>query len=405
MRGSIRLRDLVRLDGTVRQLLQRTVDALPRLPGERFAVANRYTLAHGRLTPGELVIRGPQDFSKLASAFQAITERPPTFLGEEYALTSTTQSDAWNDSAAEAAQISECADFVGTVVRVGGGRFAMAGSGVSEKTPTPRLELRLFRAINRMLAINLRVRDALEGGSSLDLADAVYAPDGQQLETRVPALQTRDVRRALAELVQTRESKHGFAPLDDTEALSQWREVAGGHYVMLDHVDTDQRRYIVCFRVDPESALTFALSTVEQTVIEQILSGARNKTIASMLGVSSPHVTGVAQRALRKLGVDSFAELTRVLRARSSLVLGDLELGGESLVALGYREPTVDALDRLTEAERKVAIGIIDGMTHRSIASARGVSERTVATQAASIYRKLDVSGKRELTAKLSRPQ
>lgn len=405
MRGSARLRELVRLDGTVRNLLTRTVEALPRIPGELFSVANRYTFAHGRLTPGELVTRGPQSLDKLAQAFGAIAEAPPEFLGVDSPLTSTTKADSWNDTAADAAQISECADFVGTVVQVGGGRFAMAGSGVSERSPSPRHEPRVFEAINRLLAINLRVRDALEDESALELGDAVYQTDGILTEARDPVVQTREARRLLSAVVKQRESALGFEPLDEATALSRWHAVANGHYVLLDHVDTDQRRYIVCFRVEPRDAPAFALSRTEQTVLEHILLGARNKTIASMLGVSSPHITGVAQRALQKLGVPSLTELTRVLRARRSLVLSDFELGGESLIALGYSEPTANVLSSLTPAERRVANALIEGSSHRGIALERGVSERTVASQIASIYRKLQVSGRRELTAMLSRTQ
>src|ERR1700712_1415622 len=137
MRAATRLRDLVRLDGSVTQLLTLVVDALPRLPGELFSVANRYTFAHGRLTPGELVTRGSQSFEKLASAFQSITEAPPEFLGIEDALTSTTKSGSWNESAEEASRIAECQDFVGTVIAVGLGRFAMAGAGVGGRMPPP----------------------------------------------------------------------------------------------------------------------------------------------------------------------------------------------------------------------------------------------------------------------------
>jgi len=405
MRGAARLRELVRLDGTVHQLLTRAVEALPRLPGELFSVANRYTFVHGRLCPGELVTRGPQSFEKLARAFGAISDAPPPFLGVDSALTSTTHADSWTDTATDAAQISECADFVGTVIQVGDGRFAMAGSGMAEKTPAPRHEPRMFEAINRLMAINLRIRDALEGGTSLELGDALYSPDGLLLEARDDQLQTRDARRALSELVKRREKRFGFEPLAEAEALARWSAVAKGHYVLLDHVDTDLRRYIVCFQVEPVDAPAFALSGSEQIVLEHILLGARNKTIASRLGVSSPHVTGVAQRALQKLGVGSVAELTRVLRARHSLVLGDLSLGGESLLALGYSEPSADALASLTPAERKVAHALIDGKSHRGIALERGVSERTVGSQIASIYRKLHVSGRRALAAKLSHMQ
>lgn len=387
------------------ELLTSTVEALPRLPGELFAVANRYTLAQGHLLPGELVMRGGQSLEKLSAAFRAISTAPPAFLGVESSLTSTTQAESWNDTAAEAAKISECADFCGTVIQVGEGRFAMAGAGMAQKTPSPRHEPRIYEALNRLLATNLRVRDALEGGSGLELGDAVCTPDGLLLEARPPGLQTRDVRRALTEIVRQREKQSGFAPLDEAQALTRWSELAGGRYVMLDHVDTDQRRYVVCFRVESPVRAPFSLSASEQSVLEQILLGARNKKIASELGVSSPHVTGLAQRALGKLGARSFAELTRIMRARNSLVFGEFQVGRESLVALGYEEPTADSLSQLTAAERKVALLVIDGLSHRGIALARGVSERTVASQIASIYRKLRVSGRRELTAKVTRQQ
>ncbi|MDB4972676.1 MAG: hypothetical protein JWN48_1017 [Myxococcaceae bacterium] len=403
MRAATLLRDLVRLDGSVTQLLTLAVEALPRLPSELFSVANRYTYAEGRLTPGELVTRGPQSFEKLASAFQSISQAPPEFLGVEDALTSTTKSDSWNESAAEASRIAECQDFVGTVIQVGQGRFAMAGAGVAERMPTPRYELRRYRAINTLLANNLRLRDALGMSSALELADSVHRIDGSTVEARAPALQTRDMRRALAELVREREKLDAFDELDDSEALVRWSDLASGRYVMLDHVDTDQRRYIVCFRVDVQQQPSpFALSRVELHVVEQMLRGAQNKAIAGQLGVSNPHVTGLAQRALKKLGVQSLADLTRVLSAKRPLVFGELPVGGEALVALGYQESTAELLQHLTPAERHVARALIDGMSHREIALDRGVSARTIASQVASIYRKLAVSGRRELTAKLS---
>ncbi|MDB4987035.1 MAG: hypothetical protein JWN04_2213 [Myxococcaceae bacterium] len=402
MRSAARLRDLARLDGSVTQLLTLVVAALPRLPGELFSVANRYTLAHGQLTPGELVARGAQSFEKLASAFQAISSAPPEFLGVEDALTSTTKADSWSDSAQDAAQISECADFVGTVIEVGPGRFAMAGSGVAERMPTPRYELRSYRAIHMLLASNLRVRDALGASSALESADSVHRVDGTMLDARQPALQTREAQRSLAALIREREKVDAFDPLDDSEALVRWHELARGQYVMLDHVDTDQRRYVVCFRVDTKRCGSpFALSPMEQHVVEQILLGARNKAIASQLGVSSPHISGIAQRALRKLGAGSFADLTRVLHAKKPLVFGELSIGAEALVALGYRESTAELLQQLTSAERHVARALIEGLSHREIALARGVSARTVASQVASIYRKLSVSGRRELAAKV----
>jgi DNA-binding NarL/FixJ family response regulator len=211
------------------------------------------------------------------------------------------------------------------------------------------------------------------------------------------------MRRTLAELIRRREDIDAFDPLDDAEALVRWNELARGSYVLLDHVDTDRRRYVVCFRVDVRQTSPFALSRIEQHVIERILLGARNKAVASELDISSPHVSGIAQRALRKLGAGSLAELARVLHSRMPLVFGDIPVGGEVLLALGYEESTAATLDALTSAERGVARALMDGLSHREIALERGVSARTIASQAASIYRKLAVSGRRELTAKVSR--
>jgi DNA-binding NarL/FixJ family response regulator len=402
MRDAVILRELLRLDGPEAQLLQATVDALPKLRTELFSVANRYTIAEGRLTPGTLATRGQQSFEKLSRAFQEIVEGAPEFMGEDHALTSTTHSDSWNESATSAAEVSECADFVGTVVDLGGGRFASAGAGTMERVAAPRQHLKTYEAIHQLLAINLRVRDALGGEFSPDAVDGIFEVDGSAVELHDEAAQDRDTRRMLSELVRAREQQDGFTTLEQAEALAHWNELTDGSYVLLDHVDSDQRRYVVAYKLgEPERPRPHTLNARERHVIERILLGARNKTIASELGVSSAHISGLSQRALQKLGVRSAADLTNVLRARSSLVFGELAVGNEPLVALGYRDQTAEALSSLTSAERQVARAVLEGRSQREIAVTRGVSERTVASQVASIYRKIGVSGRRELTAKL----
>jgi DNA-binding NarL/FixJ family response regulator len=53
----------------------------------------------------------------------------------------------------------------------------------------------------------------------------------------------------------------------------------------------------------------------------------------------------------------------------------------------------------LTDAEREVASLMLEGASNAEIARARGSAVRTVANQAASIFRKLGVSSRRELAA------
>lgn len=51
----------------------------------------------------------------------------------------------------------------------------------------------------------------------------------------------------------------------------------------------------------------------------------------------------------------------------------------------------------LTEAESSVRVAMLQGQTNREIAIGRGTSERTVANQVASIFKKLGVNSRSEL--------
>ena len=59
-------------------------------------------------------------------------------------------------------------------------------------------------------------------------------------------------------------------------------------------------------------------------------------------------------------------------------------------------------LDRLTPAEREAVLLAADGHSNRSIAALRHTTEATVSKQIGAAYRKLGVSGRRELRAWLA---
>ncbi|MEZ5330882.1 MAG: LuxR C-terminal-related transcriptional regulator [Thermoanaerobaculia bacterium] len=54
---------------------------------------------------------------------------------------------------------------------------------------------------------------------------------------------------------------------------------------------------------------------------------------------------------------------------------------------------------QLTEAERQVALLLLQGLSHKQIAGRRGASERTVRQQAHMLYRKAGVAGRADLAA------
>jgi DNA-binding CsgD family transcriptional regulator len=80
----------------------------------------------------------------------------------------------------------------------------------------------------------------------------------------------------------------------------------------------------------------------------------------------------------------------------------DLEIAGESLVVISM--PVADTSSAgagLTVAERQVAHDVLAGLSNAEIARRRGRSPRTIANQLGSIYRKLRVSSRAEMTARL----
>jgi DNA-binding CsgD family transcriptional regulator len=69
----------------------------------------------------------------------------------------------------------------------------------------------------------------------------------------------------------------------------------------------------------------------------------------------------------------------------------------DELVVLSF--PFRGSRAGLTLAEREILRSLLDGMTRASIARVRATSERTVANQIASVFRKLGVHSRSELAA------
>jgi len=72
---------------------------------------------------------------------------------------------------------------------------------------------------------------------------------------------------------------------------------------------------------------------------------------------------------------------------------------GELLRGLGAAIDDQFGRWQLTTAEREVALLLLKGLSHKEIASARGVGEPTVRQQAQAVYRKAGLAGRSELAA------
>ena len=76
---------------------------------------------------------------------------------------------------------------------------------------------------------------------------------------------------------------------------------------------------------------------------------------------------------------------------------------GEDVAILELEAIESPEVPALTAAERAIVALLVRGLSSVEIAHARGTSPRTVACQLASIYRKLGVSSRGEVTAALRR--
>lgn len=74
---------------------------------------------------------------------------------------------------------------------------------------------------------------------------------------------------------------------------------------------------------------------------------------------------------------------------------------GQGLLLVAVPKRLSSSLETLTDSELGVARLAAAGVSNRAAAALRGSATRTIANQLASVYRKLGISGRRELRAHL----
>ena len=82
-----------------------------------------------------------------------------------------------------------------------------------------------------------------------------------------------------------------------------------------------------------------------------------------------------------------------------------LDHEGRAILVMSYAVPDWEFPVGLTTTERAVLRAMLNGASQQEIATARGVSYRTVANQIASAYGKLGVGSRAEVAALLRRPR
>lgn len=219
--------------------------------------------------------------------------------------------------------------------------------------------------------------------------EALVTPDGR-VDHAEAAAKPRDALASLGEAVRRAERARG--PLrrkDPDHALELWSGLVDGRWSLVDHWESDGRRYLAAHENVPALRDPRALGPTERAYLALFLRGATTAEIAFALGRSEATVSHVLSAVAARLRLPSRVALASLGEAECLERLR-VSVGDDSLDLLVLEPPTAHQAWRevLSESELAVALLVCAGLGSKAIADQRGVSARTVENQIAAIYTK-----------------
>ncbi|MFO0668643.1 MAG: helix-turn-helix transcriptional regulator [Polyangiaceae bacterium] len=199
--------------------------------------------------------------------------------------------------------------------------FDPSGHGIWVGTPLPATGKHDARSTVRWtrvaahLGAAYRIRRRLEAPRDPSVgADAVAAPDGKLAHAEGDA-STADARETLARAIVAVDRARTTSERASEESLSAWRAMVGARWSLVDHVDTDGRRYVVIRSNEVHVGDVADLSRRERQVLALLAIGHTTKVVAYELGITETTVRVLILKAMRKLGARSREELVARFRA------------------------------------------------------------------------------------------
>lgn len=275
----------------------------------------------------------------------------------------------------------------------------------SERIVPTVQERHRWQCVASHLGAGLRLR---EFAQTLDLdspsVEAIFDGSGKLYEAREGA-DRPSARAALRGAVfRLDQLRTRLGRNDPDRALAAWEGLIRGRWSLVDHFDSDGRRFVLAIKNDPRFPDPRGLTSRERQVAEFIGQGHSCKEISYMLGISASAVTNCTRRAVYKLGLSSLTELAAFFSPNGPrATLAEYGVRGNGLLIGAYPLLPADQVEILTEAEREVLAALLTGSTNRHIAQHRNCSEHTVANQVQSIFRKVGVHSRSELPVRLQR--
>lgn len=179
-----------------------------------------------------------------------------------------------------------------------------------------------------------------------------------------------------------------------------WKQIAAGRLHIAESTCTDTHCELVLEEVLDADATPLPAADVR--IIERILSGESQKSIAFDWKSATSTIATRAIRSFRALGLDcssstvptALVMLVHVSLGHVPTLNGEVTRTPDGRILVAIRRPDRDLDGCFSAAERQVIAFLIEGMTQREMAEKRQTSPRTIANQVGSAYLKLRVSGR-----------
>ncbi len=240
-------------------------------------------------------------YAKLGEPLTPLGPRPPAYNVWFDRTCGTALGLDLSDHVREAlTEFGGAHDFIWINGRDPGGFGVWLGAPRTRKARLGKRDA-LFVRVAAHLASGYRLR---RQGRRAELApEAILRPDGQVAHADGSA-HSRQAREELRQAVLGVERARSLAVRrDPQEATMAWRGLTSARWSLVDHFESDGRRFIVAYRNDVVVPSRGALSGRELQVMGFAALGRTNKEIAYELGLSLATVRVLMHRCALKLGV------------------------------------------------------------------------------------------------------
>ena len=264
-------------------------------------------------------VSGPDDLAERVMRLQQ--EVPPSLL---WLLSRPTMpktlSEAAGDNLEALRLVLKHFDFAKD--GLGMSSFDPDGSGVYLLAPLPKVTTLTDKSRERwqMLAAHFgaghRLRRALEEAGTETTtefphgAEVVIDPSTFRVTDAQGQAKSRDALEALREAaLRVDRARSRMRQSDPAKALELWQALVRGRWSTVDWFDSDGRRYVLGVPNAPNVIDPRGLTEREMQVVALVLFGQTNKLIAYNLGLSKGRISTLLRSAMRKIGVQTRAQL------------------------------------------------------------------------------------------------